>query len=71
MGTTSIKYGEHNVMAEDIKTVSYEFNEEHPLVNQVCVFTGTLEKIIRKEAMQSVVDVGGKCGDGLKKKTII
>jgi len=63
------KYGGHKVMAKDIKAANSEFNEEHPLFNQVCVFTGTLEKMARKDAMQGVVDVGGKCGDGLTKKT--
>jgi len=63
------KYGGHKVMAKDIKAANCEFSEEHPLFNQVCVFTGTLEKTARKDAMQCVVNVGGKCGDGLTKKT--
>lgn len=57
------------IRAKDIKTSNNIFNEEHQLFNQVCVFTGTLEKMVRKEAMQVVVDVGGKCSDGLTKKT--
>lgn len=55
--------------SKDIKSINDVFNENHPLFNQVCVFTGTLEKMVRKDAMQSVVDVGGKCSDGLTKKT--
>ena len=31
--------------------------------------TGTLEKMLRKEAMQIIVDLGGHCEDGVTKKT--
>ena len=34
-----------------------------------CVFTGTLEKMTRREAMQAVVDVGGSVGDNVTKDT--
>jgi len=67
--TSFSKHAGNKVMAKDITATNYEFNEEHPLFNQVCVFTGTLGKMVHKEAMQSVVNVGGKCGDGLTKKT--
>ncbi|NLO49067.1 MAG: exonuclease, partial [Clostridiales bacterium] len=36
---------------------------------KICVFTGTLEKMVRKEAMQAVVDFGGTCGDNVTSKT--
>ena len=35
----------------------------------MCVFTGTLEKMSRKDAMQLVVDFGGSVGDNVTKKT--
>jgi DNA polymerase-3 subunit epsilon len=35
----------------------------------VFVFTGTLERMPRKEAMQYVVDAGGVCADNVTKKT--
>lgn len=44
-------------------------NENSPLFDKVFVFTGTLERMTRKEAMQLVVDHGGQCGDGVNKKT--
>jgi len=33
------------------------------------VFTGTLQRMVRKDAMQLVVDMGGICGDGVTVKT--
>jgi len=44
-------------------------DEEHIFFDKVCVFTGTLEKMPRKEAMQSVVNLGGKCGDRITRET--
>lgn len=41
----------------------------NPLYHSVCVFTGTLEKMTRREAMQIVKDLGGECGDSVTKKT--
>lgn len=56
--------------AKDIRTNNIEFNEDNYFYNKVCVFTGTLE-IARKDAMQMVVDVGGKVSDTLNKETNI
>lgn len=53
----------------EIKTANTEFDISHPLYNQCCVFTGTLEKMSRREAMQKVVDVGGICSNGVTKET--
>lgn len=55
--------------AADISTTATNFNSLHPLYQKVCVFTGALEKMPRKEAMQIVVDLGGKVADGVTKKT--
>ena len=55
--------------AKDITTEKAEFDEDHPLFGKVCVFTGTLSRMTRKEAMQIVVDVGGINGDGVTAKT--
>ena len=57
------------VKAKDISTKNTEFDEEHPLYGKVCVFTGTLEKLHRKDAMQLVADLGGIPADGVTKKT--
>ena len=36
---------------------------------KLCVFTGTLERMLRKDAMQAVVDLGGQVGNSVTKKT--
>ncbi len=43
------------------------FDESSPFFGKVFVFTGTLDKMPRKAAMQLVVDRGGVCLDGVRK----
>lgn len=57
------------IRAGDIVSDKTIFDASHPLYGKVCVFTGTLEKMSRKEAMQTVVDLGGINGDSVTKKT--
>lgn len=59
----------HTLSAKDITTENTEFDETHPLYNKLFVFTGTLEKMNRKDAMQIVVDYGGLVGNSVTKKT--
>lgn len=60
----------HKLHAADIQADSdIEFDETHPLYGKVCVFTGALENMVRKEAMQKVVNLGGLVGDSVTKKT--
>ena len=60
------KYG---LRSKDITTNKTEFDISNPLYGSVCVFTGALEKMPRREAMQIVKDLGGECGDSVTKKT--
>lgn len=56
----------------DIKSMeaqTEDFDESHPLYGKMCVFTGTLDKMQRKDAMQAVLDHGGEIGNGVTKKT--
>lgn len=55
--------------AKDIITDKTDFDETHPLYGKLFVFTGTLEKMTRKDAMQMVVDFGGLVKDSVTKKT--
>lgn len=56
--------------AKDISiSENIEIDETHPLYNQCCVFTGVLEKMLRKDAMQLVVNIGGKVADNVTAKT--
>ena len=64
------KYGgKSKADAKQIKAQTDTFDETHPLYNMSCVFTGALEKMTRAEAMQIVVNVGGKCENNVTKKT--
>lgn len=64
-----IKTIKRGVRASDITAANEEFDETHPLYGKVCVFTGALQKMTRKEAMQIVVNFGGINGDTVTKKT--
>lgn len=44
-------------------------DETHPLYGKHCVFTGTLAKMVRVDAAQAVVNVGGLCDNGVNKDT--
>lgn len=55
--------------AADVEGNPELFREDSPLFEKVVVFTGTLEKMTRREAMQLVADLGGINGDGITKKT--
>ena len=57
------------VRSKDISTENTEFDETHPLYGKLCVFTGTLEQMKRKEAMQRVGDLSGSVADSVSKKT--
>ena len=46
-----------------------DFDITHPLYNKVCVFTGTLERMQRQEAMQTVANLGGICSNSITQKT--
>lgn len=55
--------------AADIKTTVTEFDETSPIFGRRFVFTGVLDGMTRREAMQIVVDRGGECGDGVTAAT--
>lgn len=57
------------IRAKDIHSSVNDFDPSHPFYNKICVFTGTLEKMKRKDAMQLIADVGGINGDSVTKQT--
>lgn len=57
------------IRAEDITATTDDFDTNHPLYGKFCVFTGTLERMVRKDAQQLVVNLGGKCQDSVTSKT--
>ena len=54
-----------DIQAED----GAQADPSSPLYGKVCVFTGTLERFTRKQAVQLVVNLGGICGDNVTAKT--
>lgn len=59
----------HNQLAKHIVAETVEFNEDSPIFGMVFAFTGRLERMTRREAMQAVVNAGGICGDGVTAAT--
>jgi len=57
------------VKAADIHAETDQFDEDSPFYGKVCVFTGALERMVRRDAMQIVANMGGICGDGVTAKT--
>lgn len=64
-----INIKKEKVSAKNIFPETQEFNTAHPLYNKKCVFTGSLEKIERKKAMQLVTNLGGICQDKVTMET--
>ena len=55
--------------ASDFSATTAIINSDNPLYGKVFVFTGILEKMSRKEAMQIVVNHGGINADNVTKRT--
>lgn len=63
------KKSSYNVRSSDIVALADNFDESHILYQKTCVFTGKLERMTRKEAMQIVANLGGINSDTVTKKT--
>ena len=59
----------HSLRAADIIAEDIDIDETNPMFGKVFVFTGALEKMLRKDAMQIVVNHGGTNGDNVTAKT--
>lgn len=66
---SAIAASSRGVRAADIAAQPGKARPDSPLYGKVCVFTGTLEKMSRRQAMQLVVDLGGTCGDRVTEVT--
>lgn len=60
---------ETNAIAKTIVAETTDFDEDSPIYGRTFAFTGTLERMTRKEAMQMVVNAGGKCTDNVVAST--
>lgn len=61
--------GDNSFRIGEIVPTSNGFNVEHPFCEKQFVFTGTLQSMSRKEAMQKVVNLGGYCGSVVGEST--
>lgn len=72
LGLNYIKGGgkrNRDIRAKDFVAQNNEIDKENPLYEKECVFTGTMDKMSRSEAMQLVVNLGGKNRDTVTKET--
>lgn len=60
---------QHSHKASDIHAQTDYFDEDSPFLGKVCVFTGVLERMVRRDAMQIVANMGGICSDNVTAKT--
>ena len=59
----------NRLIISDIKPESDSFDENHLFYNKKLVFTGTLESMTRKNAMQVIVNLGGVCSKNISNNT--
>jgi DNA polymerase-3 subunit epsilon len=53
----------------ELKPEGFTVNEDHPIYDKYCTFTGKLERMDRRTAAQIVVNIGGKCLNSVTKET--
>ena len=63
------KKRENYVRASAFQPADFVENEDNPFYKKYVTFTGTLERMQRKEAMQIVATLGGICKDSVIEKT--
>jgi len=66
----SIRKGSsRKLRAADVSATVAEFDVSHPFHGKSFVFTGAMTALLRKDAMQAVVDHGGACHDTVRQDT--
>lgn len=55
----------HNKLARQISPETTSFDTESPIYGMSFAFTGRLDRMTRRQAMQAVVNAGGICTDGV------
>lgn len=62
------KRTKHHLKACELVADASDFDDSHPVYGRTFAFTGALEKMQRKDAMQLVLNLGGSCADNVTKK---
>jgi len=57
------------VLSKNLIARNIAFDESSPVFGKSFAFTGTLDRMTRREAMQVVIDMGGYCNDNVVKET--
>ena len=63
------KYKNNHINVKELKPRTENIDKNNPFFDKNCCFTGDLETVSRKDAMQLICDLGGKCQNGVTKKT--
>jgi DNA polymerase-3 subunit epsilon len=63
------KYKNAKIKISEIAATTTEFDVQHPLFGKSIVFTGELEFMDRKDAMQKAIDLGALVKSGVSSKT--
>lgn len=58
-----------NTLSKHISADTTDFDEDSPIFGMAFAFTGRLDRMTRKEAMQAVANAGGICCDGVNATT--
>lgn len=66
---TKYNYHREHVCYREIIPQNKGFDPNHPLYDKVVVFTGSLHSMPRKNAVQKVVDIGGRCASSVINET--
>lgn len=65
----SNSYTSYEDFIKNLQPLTSDVDETNFFYGKTCVFTGTLERLHRKDAMQIVVNLGGSVGSGVTKST--
>ena len=65
----NLTQSKRKAVAKDIFCTTEKIDTSNPFYQKECVFTGTLEKMSRKEAMQLIANLGGKNRDTVTQQT--
>ena len=66
---TNRSHDSNKLRASDIVATVSAFDLDHPFYSKSFVFTGAMTALVRKDAMQAVVDHGGQCHDTVRHDT--
>jgi DNA polymerase-3 subunit epsilon len=62
-------HASRKLRASDISATVEHFDSTHPFFGKSFVFTGAMSSLVRKDAMQAIVDQGGSCHDTVRRDT--